>query len=264
MLRRMTCAPKSRSGRAALRAAQTLPGTSRTIATGRTSCSRATRPASLRASALHVGRVHDGQPPAPQPLAGDVVQEVEGVGGRGLVVLVIGDQAAAEVGRDDLGRRKCSRGEGRLAGAGGADQDDQAQLGDLESVTRVTARRLPREDGHLGRRPDLRVVRADRQEPRHGSRSARPPRVAQARNCARVHSKRWSRCRAARRQVLEAHVVLGVRRGHDDRPRAAAPKTTRSSAASRGGSTCSMTSIRTAAPGPPASLRGRSARTGRS
>ena len=46
---------------------------------------------------LDVGRVDHGQPPGGQPLAGDVVQRVERVAGRRLVVLVVGDEPAEEV-----------------------------------------------------------------------------------------------------------------------------------------------------------------------
>ena len=52
---------------------------------------------------LHVGGVDDRQQAAAQPGADDVVEDVEGVRCGGLVVLVVGDQAAAEVAGDDLG-----------------------------------------------------------------------------------------------------------------------------------------------------------------
>jgi hypothetical protein len=74
---------------------------------------------------LHVGRVDHGQPPRPQPGAGDVVQHVEGVGAGRLVVLVVGDQAAAEVAGQHLEAAEVAAGEGRLARAAGADQADQ-------------------------------------------------------------------------------------------------------------------------------------------
>ena len=53
---------------------------------------------------LDVGRVDDRQPTGGESLAGDVVQYVEGVLGRCLVVLVVGDEPAAVVRGDDLGR----------------------------------------------------------------------------------------------------------------------------------------------------------------
>ena len=62
-----------------------------------------------RAWLLDVGGVDDGQQPAAQPGADDVVQDVEGVRRGGLVVLVVGDQPAAEVAGDDLGRLEVAR-----------------------------------------------------------------------------------------------------------------------------------------------------------
>ncbi len=53
---------------------------------------------------LDVRGVHDGQPAGGESLAGDVIQHVEGVAGRRLVVLVVGDQPAAEVAAEHLGR----------------------------------------------------------------------------------------------------------------------------------------------------------------
>lgn len=79
---------------------------------------------------LHVGGVDDGAAAGGEPLARDVVQDVEGVTAGALVVLVVGDQAPAEVGGDDLGRREVAPREGGLAGAGGADQHDEGEVGD--------------------------------------------------------------------------------------------------------------------------------------
>ena len=80
--------------------------------------------------------------------------------GRGLVVLVVGDQAAAEVRREDLGRQEVRAGERDLAGAAGADQDDEAR----GSIGRSVASAHRREHRHLRRRPDLGSSGADRQE----------------------------------------------------------------------------------------------------
>jgi hypothetical protein len=77
---------------------------------------------------LHVGGVDDAEPPGGQPLTDDVVQHVERIRGRRLVVLVVGDQTTAEVGGDDLGRLEVRAGERRLARPGDTDQHDQAQL----------------------------------------------------------------------------------------------------------------------------------------
>ena len=64
------------------------------------------------------------------------MQDVEGVAAGALVVLVVGDEAAAEVGGDDLGRLEVPAGEGGLAGAGGADEDDEGQVGDGQRAQR--------------------------------------------------------------------------------------------------------------------------------
>jgi len=48
---------------------------------------------------LHIGGIHHRQPPGGQTLGGDVVQHVEGVVRRGLIVFVIADQATAIVAR---------------------------------------------------------------------------------------------------------------------------------------------------------------------
>ena len=76
-------------------------------------------------SGLDVGRVDHRQPPGSQPLARDVGQHVERVARGGLVVLVIGHQAAAEVAGDDLEPAEVLRRERGLAGPGHADQHDQ-------------------------------------------------------------------------------------------------------------------------------------------
>ena len=80
----------------------------------------------------HVGRVDDGQAAGGQPLAGDVVQDVEGRSAGCLVVLVVGHQTAAEVAGQHLEGPEVLLGEGRLAGAARADETDQGQLRDGE------------------------------------------------------------------------------------------------------------------------------------
>ncbi len=83
---------------------------------------------------LQVGGVHDRQPARAQPLARDVVQHVEGLRRRGLVVLVVGDHRPERVGGEHLRGGEVLAGERRLAGAGDADQDHQRQFGDVESL----------------------------------------------------------------------------------------------------------------------------------
>ncbi len=78
---------------------------------------------------LHARGIDHGQPACLQPLARDEVQDLERRRRGGLVVLVVGDQAAAEVGGDDLRRTEVLAGERRLPRAGHADEHHQAQLG---------------------------------------------------------------------------------------------------------------------------------------
>jgi hypothetical protein len=91
---------------------------------------------------LDVGGVHHGQPPRLQPFPDDVVQQLERVRRRGLVVLVVGHQSAAEVRRDHLRRPEVGGPEGGLPGAGHPDQHDQAQLGNCQ-LTGHEATALP-------------------------------------------------------------------------------------------------------------------------
>lgn len=78
---------------------------------------------------LHIGGVHDRQPPGGQPLARDEVQHLERFTARALIVLVVADQPPAEVGGEDLGRPEVPGGEGGLAGTGGSDQHHEREVG---------------------------------------------------------------------------------------------------------------------------------------
>ena len=80
-------------------------------------------------SMLHVGGVDHSQPAGGESLRGDVVEDLEGVVRSGLVVFVIRDKGAAEVGGDGLGGQEVGTCEGALAGAGGPDQHHQRELG---------------------------------------------------------------------------------------------------------------------------------------
>ncbi len=72
------------------------------------------RPARLR---LHARGVDDGQTARGQPLAGDEVEHIEGIGGGRLVILIVAHQTTAEVGGQDLGWGKVPGCERRLARA---------------------------------------------------------------------------------------------------------------------------------------------------
>lgn len=84
---------------------------------------------------LDVGGVDDGQPSGGQPLARDVVQDVEGVPAGALVVLVVGDEAAAEVRGDDLRRFEVPAGEDGLARAARPDEDDEGEVGHRQDAS---------------------------------------------------------------------------------------------------------------------------------
>ena len=252
--RRMTCGAEVAVGprgvaldahRSRARRARSRPGS--------TSCARASATSCGAASGCDVRRVDDGQPAGGEPLAGDVVQDVEGVPAGRLVVLVVGDETAAEVAGEHLERARSAR----RANVDLPDPDtptsttrDSSGIGRLRVARHASLvmrhRVVAREDSHLGRRPDLGVVGTDRQVA-HGvavrRRDARRPRRGTRRGSTRTGGRGGA---SPRRPGLVPHVVLDVRRGHDHRRRArAAPKTARSSAGSRDGSTCSMTSIST-------------------
>lgn len=91
----------------------------------------------LSAALLDVGRVDDRTTARRESLARDVVQDVEGVPAGALVVLVVGDQASAEVRGDDLGRPEVPPGESGLARAGRPDQDDEGEVGDGQHTSLV-------------------------------------------------------------------------------------------------------------------------------
>lgn len=84
------------------------------------------------AALFDVGRVDHGEETSGEPPPQDVVQRPERIGGRGLIVLVVGHEAAEEVRRQDLRRCEVLLREGGLAAARGADQDDERDLGDVE------------------------------------------------------------------------------------------------------------------------------------
>ena len=108
---RTTCGPKSRSGRVAVALLADRLGQ---VEHDRDRQARDTPrelDERLARLALHVGRVDDGEPAARQPLGGDEVQRPRTRPSVArLVVLVVGHEAAAEVGRDDsVGREVRAR-----------------------------------------------------------------------------------------------------------------------------------------------------------
>ena len=84
----------------------------------------------LASGGLDVRGVDHREPAARQPLADDDAEHLEGVLAGVLVVLVVGDQATAEVAGDHLVGAEVLAREARLAGAGDADQDHEARRRD--------------------------------------------------------------------------------------------------------------------------------------
>ena len=103
--------------------ARSRPGTGRAAWRARSGTARL---------ALNVGGIDDGESRLRETPAGDEVQHRERVRGRRLVVLVVGDQAAAEVRGDHLGRREVRASERALAAARRPDQHDEARIGKVD------------------------------------------------------------------------------------------------------------------------------------
>src|SRR5215471_9011218 len=81
---------------------------------------------------LNVGGVHDREASRAEALASDVLEHAESRGGRSEVVLVVGNQTPAEIGRQHLGAPEVLRGKGRLARTRRADEHDKGELGNRE------------------------------------------------------------------------------------------------------------------------------------
>lgn len=87
-------------------------------------------PARLR---IDVRRVHDRQAATSETFGGDLVKEVKGVARSVLAVLIIGDDAAAGVGGDNLRGLELPARKGGLAGAGGSDEGDETEFGQVDA-----------------------------------------------------------------------------------------------------------------------------------
>ena len=79
---------------------------------------------------LNIGGIDDGETAKGQPLAGDEVQNLECVVRHRLLVFVVRDYSPAIIRRQYLGGPKVLAGEGALARATGADEDDEGEVGD--------------------------------------------------------------------------------------------------------------------------------------
>ena len=81
---------------------------------------------------IHVGRVDHGQSAQGQTLREHEVKRLECWRGERLVVLVVTDQSAEEVGAEHLGRLEEAAGKSRFAAPRWADQQHQAEVGQLD------------------------------------------------------------------------------------------------------------------------------------
>jgi hypothetical protein len=86
----------------------------------------------LAVFAPDVGGIDDRKQAAGEPLARDGVEDIERVACRFLRVLIVRDPAAAGVRGKYLGGLEEPARERGLAGAGGADQDDEGEFGDFD------------------------------------------------------------------------------------------------------------------------------------
>ena len=82
----------------------------------------------------HVRRIDDGQATGSEPSTQLLVQPAEREAGRPLVGFVAGEHPSIGIGGEDLVRAKVAGRERGLAGAGRADEHDQARVRDLESM----------------------------------------------------------------------------------------------------------------------------------
>ena len=71
-------------------------------------------------------------PPAGEPLAGDVVQNVKRLARSGLIIFVIGHQRATIVAAEHFRRQELPARKRRLARPGRADEDDEGEFWDVD------------------------------------------------------------------------------------------------------------------------------------
>ena len=81
---------------------------------------------------LNVRGIDDRQTAEGQPLSGDEVQNLECVIRRRLGILIVADHPPARIGGQHLSGQEMFAGEGALARATGADQDDEREIGDRD------------------------------------------------------------------------------------------------------------------------------------
>ena len=81
---------------------------------------------------LDIRGINNGHPPPCQPLGRNIVQNVEGVVGRRLIVLIVTHQPTAVIGGEHFARQKMLTCKRALPRPAGADEYDEGELGDGE------------------------------------------------------------------------------------------------------------------------------------
>ena len=235
----------ARSGRLLFRSWQSRSGRSRTIATGRTWCLRASAISGLRASLLHVGRVDHGQPAAGQPLArrcSGAPRTRRWWRRRSFSSSDTRPRQKSE--ESDLGRLEVPAREGDLPEPDAPISTTRRELGNRRRFSHGVNTAIC-----VGA-PDLRVVRADRQDSATRVAEARrrrsPAQACElgARPLEAVVAVAEA-CPAGRPAKRTLYSTFG--RGQTTVPGRANSNSTRSKAARRGGSRCSITSTTAAA-----------------
>ena len=129
--RRMTCGPKARSGRVALRAWHVASGVSRTIAAANRSCSRAIRTSAARDSCWTL--VASMTVSRPRASRRDVIS-CSTANASLVASWSLGSSATSARQKSELTlrRQEMAGRERALAGAGGADQHDEAGIAQLD------------------------------------------------------------------------------------------------------------------------------------
>ena len=79
-------------------------------------------------------RIHDSEQPPAQAPFDDEMQNIESVARCALIVLVVGDECPAVIGRDRFERREVRAREGALAGTRRTDEHDERRIGNLEQT----------------------------------------------------------------------------------------------------------------------------------
>ena len=247
---RMTCGPKSRSGRVAVALlAEPSPAGRRRSRPASSGTRAPARPAACAPPAARSSRRRRSAGRRPAACAAMKCSTSKASSVAAWSFSSSRDEAAAEVGREDLGRLEVLAREGRLAGARRADQHDERQLRNRAIRSMLSLL----EDRHLRRRARARIVRPDGQEA-HGVAEARRRHALGPR--LELGARPLEAVVAVAEAVpagkpLEVHVVLGVRRRQRRPCRAARTRTARArTRASRGGSRCSITSTTAAASKP--------------